>query len=156
MVTRERKKRVARPKNDLVEGKNVELVRRFYHNLDSGKLDELESLFAPKAKMFYESGDPVTLAEMMPLIKMFYSSFPDYKHGVEDVFAVGDRVVARLSYSGTFKDGFMGFEPNGLSFKYVGVHVFQFVDGKVSTFWGVEDELGMMTQLGFELKPKKV
>jgi predicted ester cyclase len=49
----------------------------------------------------------------------------------------------------------MGFDPNGMSFKYVGVHIFQFKKGKAFIFWGVEDELGMMTQLGLELKPRK-
>jgi predicted ester cyclase len=135
--------------------KNVELVKRFYDYVDSGKLESLGTLFAPKAKVFYESGDLVSLEDMIPLIKMFYASFPDYKHVIEDIFAVGDKVVARLSFSGTFKNDFMGFDPNGLSFKYAGVHIFQFSDGKVSTVWAVEDELGMMTQLGLELKPKK-
>ena len=135
--------------------KNVELVKKFYDNVDSGKLEALGALFDPKAKVFYESDDPVSLDDMIPLIKMFYASFPDYKHVIEDIFAVGDKVVARLSFSGTFKNGFRGFSPNGLSFKYVGVHIFQFSDGRVSNVWAVEDELGMMAQLGLELKPKK-
>ena len=137
------------------ESNNIELVKKFYHYLDTGKLDDIKLLCNPQAKFFYESGDPVTFEEMVPLIKMFYTSFPDYKHVVEDVFAVGDKVTARLSYSGTFRESFMGLNPNGSSFKYVGVHIFQFKDGKVSTFWGIEDELGMMTQLGLELKQKK-
>jgi len=139
-----------------VESKNIELVKRFYRYLDSKKHDELGELIAPRAKVFYESGDHVTFSEMVPFIKTFYASFPDYKHTVEDIFAVGDKVVARLSFSGTFRNSFMGFDPNGKSFKYAGVHILQFKDGEVSSFWGIEDELGMMTQLGFELKPKKL
>ena len=137
-----------------VESKNIELVEKLYQYLDTGKLDDARALFDPKAKIFYESGDPVSFDEMVPLIKMFYSSFPDYKHVIEDIFAVGDKVVVRFSYSGTFKKSFMGFDPNGMSFKYAGVHILQFKDGKVFVFWGVEDELGMMTQLGLELKSK--
>jgi predicted ester cyclase len=137
------------------ESSNIELVKKFYHYLDTGKLDDIKPMCNPHAKFFYESGDPVTFDEMIPVIKMFYTSFPDYKHVIEDIFAVGDKVTARLSYSGTFKESFMGFDPNGSSFKYVGVHIFQFKNGKVSAFWGIEDELGMMTQLGLELKPKK-
>ena len=137
-----------------VESKNIELAKKLYQNLDMGKLDDARALYDPKAKIFYESGDPVSFDEMVPLIKMFYSSFPDYKHVIEDIFAVGDKVVVRFSYSGTFKKSFMGFDPNGMSFKYAGVHILQFKDGKVFVFWGVEDELGMMTQLGLELKPR--
>jgi predicted ester cyclase len=148
-------KRVKTETIESVESKNIELVKRFYQYVDTGKLDEARAFFDSKAKIFYESGDPVSFDEMVPLIKMFYSSFPDYKHVIEDIFAAGDKVAVRLSYSGTFKNSFMGFDPNGMSFKYVGVHIFQLKNGKAFVFWGVEDELGMMTQLGLELKPKK-
>ena len=141
-------------KTESTATKNIELVKRFYKDVDAGKLEEIKTLFPKNAKIFYESGGPVTFDEMVPLIKTFYHSFPDYTHGIEDIFAVDDKVVARLSYSGTFRKSFMGFDPNGVTFKYVGVHIFQLKDGKVSSFWGVEDELGMMTQLGLELKPK--
>ena len=136
-----------------MESKCVEQVKRFYEYVDSGKLEALGTLFAPKAKIFYESAEPVSLDDMIPVIKMFYGSFPDFKHVIEDIFEVGDKVVARLYFSGTFKNSFMGFSPNGSSFKYVGVHIFQFSDGRVSNVWAVEDELGMMAQLGLELKP---
>jgi predicted ester cyclase len=138
-----------------MESKNVKLVKRFYQDIDSGKLDDSKAMFTPETKIFYESGEPVSFDNMVPLIKMFYTSFPDYKHNVVDIFSVDDKVVARLLYTGTFKNNFMGFEPSGLSFKYVGIHIFQFKGGWVSAFWGVEDELGMMTQLGLELKAKK-
>ncbi|MBN1682493.1 ester cyclase [Candidatus Bathyarchaeota archaeon] len=141
-------------KPDSTELYNIELVKMFYKYVDSGRLDKLEALFTPKAKIFYESGDPVSFDEMVLLIKRFYSSFPDFKHGVEEIFAAGDKVIARISYTGTFKNNFIGFEPNGMTFKYAGIHIFQLKDEMISVFWGVEDELGMMTQLGFELKPK--
>ena len=147
-------KRVKTETIESVESKNIELAKKLYQNLDTEKLDDARALYDPKAKIFYESGDPVSFDEMVPLIRMFYSSFPDYKHVIEDIFAAGDKVAVRFSYSGTFKKSFMGFDPNGMSFKYAGVHILQFKDGKVSVFWGVEDELGMMTQLGLELKPR--
>lgn len=137
-----------------MESKNVEVVKRFYGSVDSGKPEALGALFTPGAKVFYESGDPVSLNDMIPVIKTFYTSFPDFKHTIEDIFEVGDKVVARMSFSGTFRNGFMGFEPNGSIFNYVGIHIFQFNDGRISTVWAVEDELGLMTQLGLELKPK--
>ena len=47
----------------------------------------------------------------------------------------------------------MGMSPTGEKFRYKGIQVIQFADGKVINFWGVEDELALMTQLGLELKP---
>ncbi len=137
-----------------MESKNVEAVKRFYGYVDSGKPEALGTLFAPEAKVFYESGDPVQLDDMIPVIKTFYASFPDFKHVIEDIFEVEDKVVARLSFTGTFRNVFMGFEPDGSVFRYAGVHIFQFSEGRISTVWAVEDELGLMSQLGLELKPK--
>ncbi len=84
-----------------MEPKNVDAVKRFYGYVDSGKPEALGTLFAPEAKVFYESSDPVLLDNMIPVIKTFYASFPDFKHIIEDIFEVGDRVVARMSFTGT-------------------------------------------------------
>lgn len=35
--------------------------------------------------------------------------------------------------------------PTGKSFSYKGIQIFQFSDDKVTNFWTVEDELGLMT-----------
>ncbi len=137
------------------EKENIEIVKKFYKYLDEGQTDTLKSYFAPDVKIFYESGDPVSFSDMEPFIKMFYTSFPDYKHHIDDIFAAGDKVVARLSYSGTFSNSFMEMKPTGSKFKYKGIQIFQFFNGKISNFWIVEDELGMMRQLGMELQMKE-
>jgi predicted ester cyclase len=134
---------------------NIELAKKFYAYLDAVNLDSVKAMCTSDTKMFYESGEPMSFADMEPLIKTFYSSFPDYKHEIQDLFAADDKVVARLSYSGTFAKKFMDIKPTGAKFTYKGIHIFQFANNKVSKLWGVEDELGMMAQLGMELKPKK-
>jgi predicted ester cyclase len=46
----------------------------------------------------------------------------------------------------------MEMKPTGKRFSYKGIQIFQFADDKVTHFWAVEDELGLMTQLGLQLK----
>ncbi len=132
---------------------NIELAKKFYKHLDAVQLDSLRALFAPNANIYYESGDPISFGDIEPLIKMFYTSFPDYKHEFEDIIAADDKVIFRISYSGTFTNPFMEMKPSGAKFKYKGIQIFQFANNKVTNFWAVEDEMGMMTQLGMELKP---
>jgi predicted ester cyclase len=134
---------------------NIELAKKFYKYLDAVQLDSLRALCGPDLKIYYESGDPMSFGDIEPLIKMFYTSFPDYKHEFDDVIATGDKVVYRITYSGTFTNPFMEIKPNGAKFKYKGIQIFQFTNNKVTNFWAVEDELGMMTQIGMELKPKE-
>ena len=138
---------------ETLKATNIELAKKFYKLLDAVQLDSLRALCATDAKIYYESGDPISFSDIEPLIKMFYTSFPDYKHEFEDIMAADDKVVFRISYSGTFTNPFMEMKPNGVKFKYKGIQIIQFANNKVTNFWGVEDELGMMTQLGMELKP---
>jgi predicted ester cyclase len=150
------KEELTRFKNgESLKATNIGLAKQFYKHLDVVNLDSLRVMCSSDARIFYESADPITFADIEPLIKMFYTSFPDYKHEIQDIFATDDKVVARISYSGTFTKKFMDIKPNGAKFTYKGIQIFQFANNKVSNFWAVEDELGMMTQLGMELKPKK-
>lgn len=66
-----------------------------------------------------------------------------------------DKVVIRLSYSGTYTNDYMGIKPTSVKIKYKGIQIFEFTNKKIINFCGIEDELGMMTQLAMELKPKK-
>jgi predicted ester cyclase len=137
---------------ETLKAANIELAKKFYKHLDAVQLDSLRVLFAPDAKIYYESGAPISFSDIEPLIKTFYTSFPDYKHEFEDIIATDDKVVFRISYSGTFTNPFMEMNPNGKKFKYNGIQIFQFAHNKVTNFWAVEDELGMMTQLSLKLK----
>ena len=130
---------------------NIELAKKFYKHLDAVQMDSMKALCAPDMKIYYESGEPVSLSDMEPAIKMFYTSFPDYKHEIEDIIAAGDKVVCRIAFTGTFSNPFMDMSPSGVKFRYKGIQIFQFANSKVTNFWAVEDELGLMTQLGLEL-----
>ena len=132
---------------------NIELANKFYKHLDVVLLDSLRAMFAHDAKLYYQSGDPVSFSDIEPLIEVFYTSFPDYTHEIEDIIAADDKVVCRILYTGTYTNPFMGMSPSGEKFMYKGIQIVQFSDGKVTNFWGVEDELALMTQLGLELKP---
>lgn len=139
-----------------MEKENIRRVWAFYDFLDEGKPELLRAYLAPEAKFYYESGDPVTFDKMEPMIKMFYASFPDYHHRIEDIIASDDKVVVRLTYEGTFTHPFMEMKPNGAKFKYRGIQIFQFLENKVINFWAVEDELALMQQLGMELTSKEL
>jgi predicted ester cyclase len=138
---------------EALKSANIELAKKFYKYLDAVQLDSLRAFCAPDAKIYYESGDPISFSDLEPLVKMFYTSFPDYKHEIEDIIAADDKVVFRISYSGTFTNQFMEMNPNGAKFRYKGIQIIQFANNKMTNLWAVEDELGMMTQLGLELKP---
>jgi len=139
-----------------VEKQNKALVIQMYQEIDKQNFDFIISLCTPDAMIYGGAGfEPSKVADLEPLFPIWFKAFPDYKHSVEDVFAKGDKVVARCIYTGTHKGEFMGAAPTENKFKYLGIHIWQFKEGKIVEGWVLEDMLYLMNQLGMELKPIK-
>jgi uncharacterized protein (TIGR02246 family) len=137
---------------ETVKASNIDLAKKFNEYLDEQNFDGLRFISDPGLKIYYESGDPASLNDMEPFVKSYYQSFPDYTHEIEDVFAADDKAVVRVSFSGTHTNEYTGIKPTGKKFRYKGIQIYQFKDDKICNMWIVEDELGMMTQLGLELR----
>jgi predicted ester cyclase len=68
---------------------------------------------------------------------------------VQDIVASGDKVVARVRYTGTNRGDFMGAPASGKRVDVQLVDIFRFGDdGLGHEHWGVMDQLTMMQQLG--------
>ena len=139
-----------------VEEQNKALILQMYEEIDKQNFDFVINLCAPDVRIYGAGGfEPMKQEDLRPMFPIWFGAFPDYKHVVEDVIAKGDKVVARLTYTGTHEGEFMGVPPSGNTFKYLGIHEWQFKEGKIVEGWVLEDMLYLMEQLGMELKPKK-
>ncbi len=81
------------------------------------------------------------------------AAFPDFHYTIEDMVAEGDYVVQRLTAQGTMKGEFMGMPPNGKHAVWSSMDFARLKDGKVVEYWGIEDQLSMLQQLGFAPAP---
>src|SRR4051812_16878733 len=88
---------------------NKALVRRFFEAFNAGDLDAVSTLVAPNA-VIHNSGapDPLDLEGFKQLVAMFLAAFPDGVHAIEDMLAEGDKVVTRVTYTGTQTGDMMG------------------------------------------------
>ena len=68
--------------------------------------------------------------------------------------AEGDKFAVKLTQYGTHTDKYKGIEPTGQNVTVPATHIMMIVNGKVKEWWALEENLGLMTQLGMELKPK--
>lgn len=91
---------------------------------------------------------------MFELIRGFYSSFPDYTHGIEEMIAEGDLVAVRVNYGETHPGDFQGVAPTGRQVNHAGMFMLTVADGVLTEVWSVDDNLKLMSQLGMELVPK--
>jgi steroid delta-isomerase-like uncharacterized protein len=74
-------------------------------------------------------------------------AFPDFYNQVEELVAEGDRVVARLTYTGTHAGELLGIAPTGRRVSYAGVAVFRIVSGQIADGWVLGDLHGLIRQL---------
>jgi len=137
-----------------IEEQNKALVRQFFVAIDAQDFDRFNGLLAPGAILRGASPqEDITAENSAQLLRPVYQGLPDLAHIVEDMFAKGDKVVARVLIQATHKGELMGIPPTGKVLRYYQFGIFQIVDGKIKEGWRVTDSLGMMIQLGMELKP---
>ena len=118
---------------------NKDLVRREQEELwnHTGDLDAAQELFAAEqaeaAKQ--EAAD-------------FRQGFPDVVSTIEDLIAEGDKVVAHWRSRATHQGNYMGIPPTGNRIEFTGISFYRIEEGKIAEEWSVEDEYGLMAQIG--------
>ena len=83
----------------------------------------------------------------------FFSRFKQqsYKKG-QTIIAEGDKVVARVTMTGTHTGDFWGVPPTGRKVNLTAIYIVRIADGKIVEHWGEEDGMKVFRQLGFKLK----
>jgi steroid delta-isomerase-like uncharacterized protein len=123
---------------------NKALVRREQAELwnHTGNLDAAAELFAAgeveAAKQ--EAAD-------------FRRGFPDVISTIEDLIAEGNKVVARWRSRATHRGDYMGIPPSGKEVQFMGISVYRIEEGKIAESWTVEDQFGLMRQIGAIREP---
>jgi steroid delta-isomerase-like uncharacterized protein len=91
--------------------------------------------------------------DAMPrLFGILWKAMPDLKWKLEDVIAERDRVVCRVTMTGTqtgpleFKNA--PFPATGREIVTEQIHVFRVANGKAVEHWAGRDDIGFMRQLG--------
>jgi predicted ester cyclase len=118
--------------------KNKDMVRRMVEAINEGREDEaVAGLFAPRAarrggRLFAE----------------FRSAFPDWHEEIVQLVGEGDTVAGRFRCSGTHLGEFLGEAPTGRRMEVEEVFFLRAEGDRFEEFWGLEDSLGRMRQLG--------
>jgi steroid delta-isomerase-like uncharacterized protein len=126
-------------------------ARRFTDEvINTGQMDKVDEFMAEN---FVDHQAPPGVPPNREGVKIFFnafrSAFPDLHYTVHDVIAEGDRVVQRATGTGTMKGEFQGMPPSGKSATWEEIHITRFENGMAVEHWGVTDQTGMLTQLGF-------
>jgi len=101
-------------------------------------------------------GIPTGREGVKQLTSMLRSAFPDFKATIEDMVAEGDKVVVRMTWTGTHQGDFMGIPATGKRVSFGVIDIVRFAGDRFSEHWGLMDQAGLMQQLGAVPAPEAV
>jgi predicted ester cyclase len=116
---------------------------------NQGRLDVVDEVVsADMTDHSVQPGMPPGREGIKSLIRTVRAAFPDLKNTIIKQIAEGDTIVQYVRSSGTMKGDFMGMKATGRSATWEAIHIVRLADGKIVEHWSVQDNLGMLRQLG--------
>lgn len=92
------------------------------------------------------------------------TAFPDRRWDIQDMVADGDRVVCRMTVSGTHRgipaipvEGgplLQAIPPAGKTYSVQHIHIFRIAEGKIAEHWAARDDLALLQDLGGLPEPR--
>ena len=131
---------------------NKAMIRRIALEVFSeGKLEVIDEVVSPDFVDHAREmpGMPAGREGVKVYAEAVRRAFPDLQNTIKHVVAEGDLVVQHVSSTGTMRGEFAGMAPSGKQATWDAIHIGRVRDGKVVEHWMVQDELGMLQQLGF-------
>ena len=129
---------------------NKALLRRLYDEVFNKKNRAAIDEFISPNQVDHAAppGLPGGIEGAKQTITMYWTAFPDLHFTVEDLIAEGDKVVARLTASGTQQGAFMGIPPTGKQATITAIDINRIAGGQFVEHWLNMDTLGLLQQLG--------
>jgi steroid delta-isomerase-like uncharacterized protein len=140
-----------------VEEQNKEIVKRVFEEMNKGNIEIINELYAPDYSYYSPSNNPEPMSreETIEFLKMVFKAFPDVNWSIEDLIAKDDRIVIRFIVTGTHQEEFQGIPATGNKMEVGSILIWSTKNGKIVEEREEANMLGMMMQLGMELKPKE-
>ena len=88
------------------------------------------------------------LAGLREFYQTIWTAFPDLTIHIDDLVAESDKVVWRITVTGTHKAEFQGAPASGKAVKFDAHYSFRFENGKIVERWSTLDRLSVLIQIG--------
>jgi len=125
-----------------------DLVMRFYHDFDRGKLGELETVVDAAFQASVMGNQKLDWAGFKGFGGQFMRAFPDGRHEFDRVLVNGDTVITIGHYTGTHEGELMGIAPTHKHLNLAVMHLDRVKDGKIVEHIGIANGSDLAKQLG--------
>jgi steroid delta-isomerase-like uncharacterized protein len=125
------------------------LVRRFYDEIwNRAELSTIPEILTSDVTFRGSLGTVHTgHAEFADYVRGITEALGDYRCDIEELVAEGDRVVARMTFSGVHRAPLLDVPATGRQVTWSGAAFFTFSAGRVSDVWVLGDVDGLRRQL---------
>lgn len=124
------------------------IVAELYHSFSSGVVDHLDTIVSENVVDHASFGDQARgLDGIKQNIAAFRHAFPDGEVVPREMLAEKDKVVVRVSLTGTQVSEFQGIPPSGKRMIADGIETIAFRDGLISETWSLMGPLMEMKQV---------
>jgi predicted ester cyclase len=103
-----------------------------------------------------QPGVPPTREGLKQTVQALKTAFPDLHYTIEDSLESGDKIVHRLTGTGTMKADYMGMPATGKRATWTEIHIGRVANGRLAEHWGLVDQLSLLVQLGIVPAPGRV
>ena len=140
-----------------VEEHNKAMMSKSFEEWNKGNSGFFMESTTPDSVYYSPSGNPTSSSreDAVESVKMIWKGFPDVSFSIEDIMADRDKTITRFVIRGTHEGEFMGIPATGKRIEVSGIMISRIENGKWVEEWEEMDTIGLMMQLGMELKPKE-
>jgi steroid delta-isomerase-like uncharacterized protein len=144
--------------NSRVENENRELARVFHLAWAKRDYGLIRSSCVPDMPYYSPSNTKQTdsVEDLIKFADSIYVALSDYHIKIEEIIAEGNMVSLRAVVSGIQIGEILGVPASGKRIEWGQILMFRIENGKITEMREDYDALGLMQQLGMELKPKEV
>ena len=122
---------------------NKRLARRYLEAWTNQDLELFEEILAPD---FVDCMMGRLRTREQLLQEAGTLSAADVRQTIDVLIAEGDKVALRYTSHSSH-------QPSGKELEFTGMFILEFAHGKIKGGWGERDQLGILRQLGFEIRP---
>ena len=127
----------------------VEIVRSFYREIwNAGRLEAIADIchrdMIFRGSLGVHKNGSEGFAEYVRQVR---GALKDYRCDIEETVAEGERVFARMHFSGLHTGEFLGYAPTGARVDWAGAALFHTESGRIVNLWVLGDLHALVTQL---------
>src|SRR5712671_155606 len=126
----------------------IKTARLFYAFWDTGNADYASAAVDNNFRdNTLPKGRPQGPKGLLYASQTFRSAVPDLHCTIEDLLVSGDKITARLLFTGTHKGELMGHPATGKPVRFFAIDILRIRNGKIVEDWHLEDNLTLLEQL---------